>query len=149
MVFATSSASRADATQEGGERVKRTTIKTSAAPGAVGPYAQAVRTGDLLFVSGQVALDPTTGALVEGGIEDQTRRVMANLTAILQAGGSGLEQVVKATVYLTDLRSFDAMNDVYASFFPGEKPARVCVEVSRLPRNSLVEIDAIATVDAD
>ena len=127
----------------------RTTIRTNAAPGAVGPYVQAVRAGSLLFVSGQVALDPATGALVDGGIEDQTRRVMGNLAAILEAGGSGLERVVKATVYLTDLDSFDAMNRVYASFFPGEKPARVCVEVSRLPRNSLVEIDAIATVDED
>jgi len=125
------------------------TIKTNAAPGAVGPYVQGVRAGRLLFVSGQVALDPATGVLVEGGIEDQTRRVMDNLAAILAAGGSGLERVVKATVYLTDLGSFEAMNRIYASFFPGEKPARVCVEVSRLPRNSLVEIDAIATVDED
>jgi 2-iminobutanoate/2-iminopropanoate deaminase len=123
------------------------TIRTNAAPGAVGPYVQGVRAGSLLFVSGQVALDPATGVLVDGGIEDQTRRVMGNLAAILDAGGSGLERVVKATVYLTDLGSFEAMNRVYASFFPGEKPARVCVEVSRLPRNSLVEIDAIATVD--
>ena len=127
----------------------RITIETSAAPGAVGPYVQAVRVGRLLFVSGQVALDPATGVLVDGGIEDQTRRVMDNLAAILEAGGSGLEHVVKATVYLTDLGSFEAMNRVYASFFPGEKPARVCVEVSRLPRNSLVEIDAIATVGED
>ena len=125
----------------------RTTIKTTDAPGAVGPYVQAVRAGSLLFVSGQVALDPATGALVEGGVEEQTKRVMANLDAILKAGGSGLDRVVKATVYLTDLGSFEAMNRVYASFFPGEKPARVTVEVSRLPRNSLVEIDAIALVD--
>lgn len=125
----------------------RTTIKTNAAPGAVGPYVQGVRAGRLLFVSGQVALDPATGVLVAGGIEDQTRRVMDNLAAILEAGGSGLERVVKATVYLTDLELFEVMNRVYASFFPGERPARVCVEVSRLPRNSLVEIDAIATVD--
>ena len=125
----------------------RTTIRTNAAPGAVGPYVQAVRAGSLLFVSGQVALDPATGALVDGGIEDQTRRVMVNLAAILEAGGSGLDRVLKATVYLTDLGSFEAMNRVYASFFPGDKPARVCVEVSRLPRNSLVEIDAIAAID--
>ena len=130
-------------------RVTRITIETSAAPGAVGPYVQAVRVGRLLFVSGQVALDPATGVLVDGGIEDQTRRVLDNLAAILEAGGSGLEHVVKATVYLTDLGSFEAMNRVYASFFSGEKPARVCVEVSRLPRNSLVEIDAIATVGED
>ena len=125
----------------------RKTITTNAAPGAVGPYVQGVRVGRLLFVSGQVALDPVTGLLVEGGIEAQTRRVMDNLAAILVAGGSGLDRVVKATVYLTDLGSFETMNQVYSSFFPGEKPARVCVEVSRLPRNSLVEIDAIATVD--
>ena len=121
----------------------RTTISTNAAPGAVGPYVQGMRAGNLLFVSGQIALDPATGALVEGGIEDQTRRVMTNLAAILEAGGSGLDRVVKATVYLTDLDAFEAMNRVYASFFPGDKPARVCVEVSRLPRNALVEIDAI------
>jgi 2-iminobutanoate/2-iminopropanoate deaminase len=123
------------------------TIHTDAAPKAVGPYVQAVRVGHLLFVSGQVALDPATGTMVSGGIEDQTRRVMRNLAAILEAGGSGLDRVVKATVYLTDLGSFEAMNAVYASFFPGDKPARVTVEVSRLPRNALIEIDAIGIVD--
>jgi 2-iminobutanoate/2-iminopropanoate deaminase len=127
--------------------VTRTTINTNAAPSAVGPYVQGVRVGNLLFVSGQVALDPATGALVVGGVEDQTRRVMNNLAAILEAGGSGLDRVVKATVYLTDLNAFEAMNRVYASFFPGDKPARVCVEVARLPRNSLVEIDAIGIVE--
>jgi 2-iminobutanoate/2-iminopropanoate deaminase len=126
--------------------VTRTTIKTNDAPGAVGPYAQGVRVGNLLFVSGQIAIDPATGTLVEGGVEGQTRRVMENLAAVLKAGGSGLDRVVKATVYLTDLGTFDAMNRVYGGYFPGEKPARVCVEVSRLPRNSSVEIDAIATV---
>lgn len=125
----------------------RTTVSTAQAPGAVGPYAQAVRAGDFLFVSGQVALDPATGTLVDGGIEEQTRRVLQNVGAILSAGGSGLDRVVKATVYLTDLGDFEAMNRVYAGFFPGEKPARVCVEVSRLPRDSRVEIDAIGLVD--
>ncbi len=127
--------------------MNRKTITTNAAPGAVGPYVQGVRAAGLLFVSGQIALDPATGLLVGGGIEEQTRRVMDNLAAILSAGGSGFDRVVKATVYLTDLGSFEAMNQVYSNFFPGEKPARVCVQVSRLPRNSLVEIDAIATVD--
>jgi 2-iminobutanoate/2-iminopropanoate deaminase len=127
--------------------VTKMTIHTDAAPKAVGPYVQAVRTGNLLFVSGQVALDPATGVLVDGGIEDQTRRVLQNLAAILEAGGSRLDRVVKATVYLTDLGSFEAMNRVYASFFPRDKPARVTVEVSRLPRNSLVEIDAIGIVE--
>jgi 2-iminobutanoate/2-iminopropanoate deaminase len=126
----------------------RKTIQTKDAPGAVGPYVQAVHTGSLLFVSGQVALDPATGTLVEGGIEAQTRRVMENLGAILEAGGSGLGRVVKATVYLTDLGNFEAMNRVYGSYFPGDKPARVTVGVSALPRNSLVEIDAIATVES-
>ena len=126
----------------------RTTIHTNTAPQAVGPYVQGVRVGSLLFVSGQVALDPETGLLVDGGIEEQTRRVMRNLAAILEAGGSGLDRVVKATVYLTDLEMFEAMNRVYASFFPGDKPARVTVQVSRLPRNSLVEIDAIGSVES-
>jgi 2-iminobutanoate/2-iminopropanoate deaminase len=125
----------------------KTTVSTSNAPGAVGPYAQGVRVGDFVFVSGQVALDPATGVLVPGGVEEQTRRVLLNLQAILEAGGSGLDRVVKATVYLTDLGQFDAMNRVYASFFPGDKPARVCVEVSRLPKNGSVEIDAIGAVN--
>jgi len=127
--------------------VTRTTISTKDAPNAVGPYAQGVRTGNLVFASGQVALDPATGALVQGGVEAQTRRVMLNLAAILQAGGSGLDRVVRATVYLTDLGKFDEMNRVYASFFPDDKPARVTVEVSRLPKDALVEIDAIATTE--
>lgn len=126
----------------------KTTISTKEAPNAVGPYAQGVRSGGLIFTSGQVALDPATGALVEGGVEAQTRRVMLNLAAILAAGGSGLDRVVKATVYLTDLKTFDEMNRVYGSFFPGDRPARVCVEVSRLPKDALVEIDAIATVES-
>jgi len=127
--------------------VTRHTISTKDAPNAVGPYAQGVRSGNLVFASGQVALDPATGALVPGGVEEQTRRVMLNLSAVLSAGGSGLNRVVKATVYLTDLKRFDEMNRVYASFFPGDKPARVTVEVSRLPKDALVEIDAIATTE--
>lgn len=128
-------------------KMTRTTVSANGAPQAIGPYAQGVRAGGFLFVSGQVALDPKTGTIVEGGIEEQTRRVMTNLGAILTAGGSGFDRVVKATVYLTDFSMFEAMNGVYGSFFPAEKPARVTVEVSKLPRNSLVEIDAIAIVD--
>ena len=127
----------------------KTTITTSGAPGAVGPYAQGVRGGNLLFVSGQIALDPATGSIVEGGIETQTRRVMTNLAAILEAGGSSLAGVLKTTVYLIDLGEFDAMNRTYAAFFPDDKPARVTVEVSRLPRGSRVEIDAIALVTGE
>ena len=125
----------------------RSTISTNEAPQAIGPYVQAVRAGSFLFVSGQVALDPATGAIVDGGIEEQTRRVMTNLAAILAAGGSGLDRVVKATVYLKDLGQFEAMNRVYGSYFLEDKPARVTVEVSRLPRNALVEIVAIGLVD--
>ncbi len=128
--------------------MNKATINTSSAPRAIGPYSQAVRAGDLLFVSGQVAIDTATGSLVEGGVAEQTRRALCNLAAILEAGGSGLDRVVKTTVYLTDLDDFDAMNGVYASFFPGEKPARVCVQVSALPRNSSIEVDAIGIVDA-
>ena len=124
--------------------MSKTTITTSGAPGAVGPYSQGVRAGDLLFVSGQIALDPATGSIVEGGIEEQTRRVMANVAAILEAGGSSFARVVRTTVYLIDLGEFEAMNRIYATYFPGDKPARVTVEVSRLPRGSRVEIDAVA-----
>lgn len=127
--------------------MSRTTISTTDAPGAIGPYSQGVRAGDLVFVSGQVALDPATGQLVAGGIAEQTRRVLRNLQAILEAGGSSLEKVVRATVYLTDLGEFQAMNAVYAEFFPTEKPARVTVEVSRLPKDALVEIDAIGLAE--
>ena len=124
----------------------KTTVSTDDAPNAVGPYVQGVRAGDFLFVSGQVALDPATGQLVDGGVEAQTERVLKNVRAILEAGGSSLDRVVKATVYLTDLGEFETMNRVYASFFGDSRPARVTVEVSRLPRNGKVEIDAIAIV---
>ena len=124
----------------------KTTVSTSDAPGAVGPYVQGVRAGDFLFVSGQVALDPATGTLVEGGVDAQTERVLKNVRAILEAGGSSLDRVVKCGVFLTDMNDFEVMNRVYASFFGDAKPARVTVEVSRLPRNAKVEIDAIAIV---
>jgi 2-iminobutanoate/2-iminopropanoate deaminase len=121
-------------------------VATASAPGAVGPYSQGVRAGGLLFASGQVALDPATGAIVPGGVEEQTHRVMSNLKAVLEAGGSALDHVVKATVYLVDFGDFEAMNQVYATYFPGVKPARVCVEVSKLPKNGRVEIDAIGMI---
>lgn len=122
----------------------REVVSTDRAPGAVGPYSQAIRTGDLVFASGQVALDPATGELVEGGVEEQTRQVLANLSAVLEAAGTTLDRVVRATVYLTDLGDFARVNAIYAEWFPEAPPARVCVEVSRLPKESLVEIDAIA-----
>jgi 2-iminobutanoate/2-iminopropanoate deaminase len=122
----------------------RETIRTETAPAAVGPYSQAVRGGPWVWVSGQLGLDPQSGQLVGGGIEEQARQALANVRAILVAAGSGLDRVVKATVYLTDLEDFEAVNRVYAGFFGADPPARVCVEVSRLPKGGRVEIDAVA-----
>ncbi len=124
----------------------RRTIVTDRAPRAIGPYVQAVQVGEWIFISGQIALDPETGELVQGGIEEQTDRVLQNLRAILEAAGSSLEKVVKTTVYLADLNDFSKMNEVYARYFPREKPARATVEVSRLPRDARIEMDAIATL---
>lgn len=121
-------------------------VSTGAAPGAIGPYSQAVRVGDLIFVSGQIALDPATGQLVQGDVRAQTRQVLKNLSAILDAAGSGLARVAKATVYLRDLSEFAAMNEVYAEFFPAQPPARSTVQVARLPRDAAVEIDLIAEI---
>jgi len=121
-------------------------ISTPQAPAAIGPYSQAIRAGNLLFVSGQIPLDPDTGQVVEGDAAVQTGRVLQNLSAILQAAGSSLNRVLKATVYLKDLTDFAPMNDVYAHFFAEAPPARATVEVARLPRNVLVEIDLIAEV---
>jgi 2-iminobutanoate/2-iminopropanoate deaminase len=124
-----------------------TTIRAEGAPRALGPYSHGVRTGDFVFTSGQVGLDPATGTLVPGGIEAETRRTFQNLRAVLEAGGSGLDRVVKTSVYLVDLDEFAAMNAVYATFFPGDKPARTTVQVSRLPAGARVEIDAVGTVE--
>jgi 2-iminobutanoate/2-iminopropanoate deaminase len=121
-------------------------VRTANAPEPVGPYSQAVGLGDLLFVSGQIPLVPETGETVDGGIEEQTHQVLRNLRAVLEAGGSGLDRVVKTTVYLSDLGLFPRVNAVYAEHFSAEPaPARATVEVSALPLGALVEIDAIAT----
>jgi 2-iminobutanoate/2-iminopropanoate deaminase len=122
----------------------RDVISTPAAPAAIGPYSQAVRAGDFVFVSGQVPLDPSTGALVGGDVRVQAKRVLENLDAILRAAGASLDRVVKTTVYLADLADFPAMNDVYGGFFSAAPPARATVQVSRLPRDVRVEIDAVA-----
>jgi len=120
-------------------------IRTSNAPAPVGPYSQAVSAGGFVFCSGQIALDPVTGAIVESGIEAETRRVMDNLAAVLEAAGSSLGSVVQTTIYLRDMADFTAVNDVYASCFTGTAtPARVTVEVSALPKNAAVEIACIA-----
>ena len=120
-------------------------IRTEAAPAPVGPYSQAIRAGEFVFASGQIPLDPATGKVVDGEIEDETRQVLANLAAVLEAAGSGLEHVVKATVYLTDLGLFPRVNAVYAEAFHFDPaPARVTVGVSALPLGAQVEIDAVA-----
>ena len=126
----------------------KTIVQTATAPQAIGPYSQATASQGLVFVSGQIPLHPTTGALLDGGIEEQTRRVLLNLKAVLEAAGSSLDLVVKTTVFLKNVDDFPAMNAVYAEFFGSSLPARATVEVSRLPRNVAVEIDAIAALQA-
>ncbi|MFZ0545093.1 MAG: RidA family protein [Candidatus Promineifilaceae bacterium] len=121
-------------------------ISTENAPAAVGPYSQGVRIGDLLFTAGQVALDKETGQLVGDDVSIQTDKVLRNLTAVLQAAGSSLENVVKTTVYLDNIDDFKAMNEVYGRFFTANQPARTTVEVARLPLGALVEIEAIAVI---
>ena len=126
----------------------RVAIKTDLAPGAIGPYSQAVKIGEMLFVSGQVPLDPNTGDLVSKKIEVQTKRVMDSLEAVLKAGGASFDSVVKTTIFLKDLEDFAAVNEVYGKHFTDPYPARACVEVARLPRDVLVEIDAIAQINS-
>ncbi len=123
-------------------------VRTDRAPAPFqgAPYSQAIRAGDLVFVSGQLAIDPETNQLVEGGIVEQTDRVMQNLSAILDEAGSGLDQLVKTTIYLADLDHFAAMNEVYGRHVGSEPPARATIEVSGLPQGALIEIEAIAHV---
>ena len=125
---------------------ERVPITTDRAPKAIGPYAQAIRCGGFLFTSGQVAIDPTTGEMLQGTVEEEVARVLDSLQALLRAGGSGLEQVVKTTVFLTDLQDFEAVNAVYARYFATARPARSTVQVAALPRHARVEIEAIARV---
>jgi 2-iminobutanoate/2-iminopropanoate deaminase len=122
----------------------RDAVSTPNAPQAIGPYSQAVRAGEWLFVSGQIPLDPATGQVVAGDIAVQTDRVLQNLRAILEAAGSSLDAVVKTTVFLADLDEFAAMNQVYGRYFPAPAPARATVQVARLPRDVRIEIDAVA-----
>ena len=121
-------------------------IATDQAPKAIGPYSQAIRVGNVIYTSGQIALDPATGSLVEGDFAAQANRVFENLKAVLAAGGSSFSKVVKATVYLTDLANFVTLNEIYASYFGETKPARTTVGVAQLPKGGLVEIDLIALV---
>ena len=127
----------------------RDMISTNRAPRAIGPYSQAVRAGDLVFASGQIPIDPTTGEFVAGGIAEQTEQVLRNLTAVFEAAGMTLNQVVKTTVFLVDMDDFTAMNEVYGRFFGVEPPARATVQAARLPRDARVEIEAIASMSAE
>jgi 2-iminobutanoate/2-iminopropanoate deaminase len=122
---------------------------STAAPEAIGPYSQAVVAGDVIYCSGQIPLDPASGTLVGGDIEAQTERALQNLEALLRSMGSSLSHVIRTTVYMIDLRDYDAMNSAYARRFTEHFPARVAVEVQRLPRDAMIEIDCIATVARD
>ncbi len=125
----------------------RQPIKTDKAPEAIGPYSQGVEwDSKLVFTSGQIPLDPKTGNMVEGGIQEQTRQALENLKAVLEAGGSSLKKVIKCTVFLADMNDFAAMNQVYAEYFPQNPPARSAFQVARLPKDARVEIEAIAEV---
>ncbi len=121
----------------------REAIETDRAPAAIGPYSQAVRAGQFVFLSGQVPLDPTTGEIIDGDVAAQTHRVMQNLDAVLNAAGTSLDSVVRTTVYLADLADFSVVNEVYGSYFQDPAPARATVQVARLPKDARVEIDAI------
>ncbi|MBD5152305.1 MAG: RidA family protein [Oscillibacter sp.] len=119
-------------------------IATDAAPAAIGPYSQGIDGGSVVITSGQIPLDPATGAFAADDIAGQTRQCLKNVGAVLAQAGLGMENIIKTTVFLKDMNDFGAMNEVYASFFPGEPPARSAVEVARLPKDALVEIEAIA-----
>ena len=122
----------------------RSPVKTDRAPGAIGPYSQAIKAGGFVFVSGQIPIDPSTGQFVAGGVAEQTEQVLKNLSAVLEASGSSLARVVKTTVFLADMKDFSAMNEVYGRFFTDEPPARATVAAAGLPRDARVEIELVA-----
>jgi 2-iminobutanoate/2-iminopropanoate deaminase len=122
-------------------------IATAKAPAAIGPYSQAVKLGNMLFTSGMIPLVPETMQIIEGGVQQQTRQVLENLKALLEAAGSSLEKVVKTTVFIKDMNEFPKINEIYAEYFNSQQPARSCVEVARLPKDVLVEIEAVAYIE--
>lgn len=127
--------------------IKKEVVKTEKAPKALGPYSAGIKAGNLVFTAGQLGLDPASGDFVPGGIEAQTQKALENLSAILEAAGSSLDKVVKTTVFLNDMNDFGAMNGVYGQFFTESFPARSAVQAARLPKDGLVEIEAVALVD--
>jgi 2-iminobutanoate/2-iminopropanoate deaminase len=122
-------------------------ISTDKAPSAIGPYSQAIRSGDLLFISGQIPLDPATGEIVSKSLDDQTHQVMRNLGAVLNAAGADFESLIKTTIFLTDINEFPAVNEIYGSYLPEPYPARSTIEVSALPKGALIEIEAVARLE--
>ncbi len=129
---------------------EKTIVRTDNAPQAIGPYSQGVGFGGLFFFSGQISIDPATGELIDGGVELQTRQVMANMEAVLEAAGLDFSHVLRTTIFLKNMSDFSKVNDIYGGFFDDNPPARACVEVSRLPKDVLIEIDMIAAhPDAD
>ena len=128
--------------------MSRSIIKTSKAPAPVGPYSQAVSCGNILYVSGQIPLDPESGELVENSFAEQCHRVLLNLKIILEEGSSGLDSVLKVTIYMKNLAQFSELNEIYSEYFGDSKPARACVEVSNLPKGADVEMDAIAEISS-
>jgi 2-iminobutanoate/2-iminopropanoate deaminase len=129
---------------EGEKEMNKETVATEKAPKAIGPYEQAIKVGEFVYTAGQIPIDPNTGNFVPGGIAEQTRQVLENLKAVLEAAGSSLDRVVKATVFLKNMADFAAMNEVYGEYLAQAKPARSTVAVSELPRGALVEIDFVA-----
>lgn len=124
----------------------RKTVATKKAPAAIGPYAQANIYGNLVFTSGQIPLVPETGVMVEGGIEEQTKQVFANLKAVLEEAGSGLDKIIKTTCFLKDMGDFAVVNEIYGGYFDGDYPSRSAIEVARLPKDALIEIEVIAYI---
>ncbi len=148
--FASGSAVAANAFDVENQAMSKSAVSTSKAPAAIGPYSQAIQSGNMVYTSGQVALDPESGEIVAGGIQEQTIRVFENLKAVLTAAGTGLERVIKTTVFLKSMNDFAAMNEIYARYLAPQgttAPARSTVEVARLPKDSLVEIEVIASKD--
>jgi 2-iminobutanoate/2-iminopropanoate deaminase len=126
--------------------MKKKVIQTDKAPRAIGPYSQAIRAGDFLFLSGQIPLDPETGELVQGDIRQQTKQVLENIKGVLESQGLGMEDVVKATIFLKDIGNFSQVNEVYATYFSSSPPARSTVEVTKLPRDADIEMETIALI---